>query len=207
MDDKVKISFYGPSDKLNSFKKHQEELQANYNTEFKVAERFSNFDGGGDEEINMSIKVEVHASFLGYVGAFILKEGAKYILKKAIFKPLTDWLERIDNTEENTADELVFLYDDIVIKIAYAKRNHQNIVGLVTVELVKQVSQLNQQGLGNLTTVATPVGFFNPEWKFFMPDVRFNLNQYFLHWGLEYNGSNKCILHLPHRKIEYSHWW
>lgn len=208
MEDSIKINFKGATKRILQIQQYTNDLSLNYDLSFEKTQRYSSFDGiSSGNNNNLIIEFFVNSSFMIFIKTYLIKKGAEWFLKELLFKPFFDWIENLENNNVTPADDLHFIFDDIMIKIAYSRGNHINAVSQISLWLTKLIPELNSNGHGNLTIVATPVRYVETEWRFVIPNREFQLNDFLTYWGLEFNNNNRCVFEPRPRQIIYQPWW
>jgi hypothetical protein len=175
----------------------------------EVLERTSSFEGIGDpmEDLITFFKVEIAGNFIPFIKEYLIKEGAKYVLKELLFKPFLEKLERFKTLNENMPiDRLTFQYDDITIWVGYARKNNVNVVSIMSVEVMKHLPALRESGAGDLNLIASPVVLQGIDWQF-VSDKERPITGFTENWGLEFNLNNRLVYHVKSGRQTFAHWW
>ena len=203
----MKINIIGTSGRSKDMQTYFNELSKDFKVNKYVRESFHSAQGTKQKE-TLSLKVIVENNFLDFMELYIIRKATGFLLKELLFDPLFRLLKNIDGMNDiKPADDIIFKYDDIEVKVAYARGNQQNAVSQISLKLLTLRNELENKGLGKLTSVVTPVKQIENIWKFYIPSQKFTLDQYLVYWGLEYNEMNKCVLHIPFKLIIHEHWW
>jgi hypothetical protein len=203
----INIHLAGTSGLLHKIRDINSELETEFKVRQSTFERFSGADGSQTQEF-LKIIIEVKLGLTDFVKTYVKDKIFEFAFETGILYPFYRWLKKVDALELRDAPrEIEYKFDDITIKIGYTKSNHINGLGLVCgkIPVIREV--LAQQGLKDISVIATPMTMRNNQWFFFSPDKNFPLTSYLDHLGIEINKSNRFILNTLDGKVIFQHWW
>jgi hypothetical protein len=211
MEQKVRIVVNGDLSQYRGGKEFLKTLQDEFILQMYEEEQWSNMTGpemGDPFTSGVNFLFLISETFAALIGTYIAKEVGKAILKELLLEPFFDALEKMESlNEEINIDRLTFEYEDITIMIGYSRKNHINVVSMMSDQVAKHLSGLRDDDLGDLNLIATPVVKEEMEWKFLAPQAITPLSDFLINWGLEYNVSNRSVYHVKTRLVTYDYWW
>jgi hypothetical protein len=210
-----RIIFHPPIEmfRFNGAEQFVRDVSKHYDVE--IPENKSGFDGlpeMGDvehfEQAANLFTLIISYPFVHFVMQYLVKEAGKYVFKEWMFKPFLLYLEKFKSINPTfSIDRLVFRYDDITIWVGYARKNHINVVSLMSTEIIKQMPHFRTMGLGDPTLIASPVIFQNSAW-YFASDINKPILDFFQNWGLEFNNNegNRLVYNVPSGTHKFNLW-
>jgi hypothetical protein len=207
MSSSIEINFSGYSNRLLPLNKISKELSSHYKVRFTKhtpPEHFDwHYDHGPDITDLLVVTITVARPFLKAMREYLVHAGFKMVLRKFVFEPFLSWLDK--HKAVAVPDELLFIYDDIQIRLAYSQGNHINTVSQLFLALANALPQIDSLGLGDLKVIASPVYMDNNKWFYGLPSENPRLRDYLNYWGLQFN-HHRCIYFLSSHQVIYEVW-